>query len=94
MFDSFITGHWFSTAAKNVWSDVQTLQAWLTVEAALAEAQSLLGMIPAQAAYTIRQCADARRFDTAHLSEQIAFAQHPLVPVLHQFEQLLSLIHI
>ena len=88
MFDSFITGHWFSTAARNVWNDSQTLQAWLSVEAALAQAQARLGMIPAQAAHTIRQCADARRFDMARLSEQIAFAQHPLVPVLHQFEQL------
>src|SRR3982751_4779106 len=42
MFESFITGHWFSTEAKRIWSDVATLQAWLSVEAALASAQAEL----------------------------------------------------
>lgn len=32
MFESFITQHWFSSKAKEIWSDVATLQAWLDVE--------------------------------------------------------------
>ena len=88
MFESFITGHWFSAEAKRIWSDVATLQAWLTVEAALASAQAELGVIPAQAATTIAQKADARLFNLERLSRDIAFAQHPLVPVLYQFEEL------
>lgn len=88
MFESFITGHWFSREAKLVWSDVATLQAWLDVEAALARAQAELGVIPADAAKTIAEKADARLFDVQRLSDDIAFAQHPLVPVLRQFEQL------
>ena len=88
MFESFITGHWFSADAKRIWSDVASLQAWLTVEAALARAQAELGVIPADAALTIAERADARLFDLPRLAEDIAFAQHPLVPVLHQFEQL------
>src|SRR3990167_6115501 len=70
MFESFITGHWFSAPAKAIWSDSATLQAWLDVEAALAHAQAGLAVIPAEAA------------------KAIAFAQHPLVPVLHRFEEL------
>ncbi|UUZ69080.1 adenylosuccinate lyase family protein [Polaromonas sp. P2-4] len=88
MFESFITGHWFSSEAKRIWSDVATLQAWLAVEAALARAQAELGIIPADAARTIAEKADARLFDLERLSGDIAFAQHPLVPVLHQFEEL------
>ena len=88
MFESFVTGHWFSNEAKQIWSDVATLQAWLTVEAALARAQAELGIIPADAARTITDKADARLFDLERLSADIAFAQHPLVPVLHQFEKL------
>ncbi len=88
MFESFVTRHWFSEGAKQIWSDFATLQAWLDVEAALARAQSELGVIPAEAARTIAEQADASQFDLARLSQDIAFAQHPLTPVLHQFEAL------
>ena len=87
MFESFITGHWFSPEAKQLWSDEATLQGWLTVEAALARVQAALGLIPADAARTITEQARAARFDTARLAEAIAFAQHPLVPVLQQLQQ-------
>lgn len=88
MFESFVTGHWFNDDAKRIWSDAATLQAWLTVEAALARAQAELGVIPAGAARTITERADARLFDVQRLAHDIAFSQHPLVPVLHQFEAL------
>ncbi len=88
MFESFVTGHWFGHEAKRIWSDVATLQAWLDVEPALARVQAELGVIPAEAARTIAAKADARLFDLTRLARDIAFAQHPLVPVLHQFEEL------
>ncbi|MBL8326005.1 MAG: adenylosuccinate lyase family protein [Rubrivivax sp.] len=88
MFESFVTGHWFSGAAKQLWSDEATLQAWLDVEAALALVQADLGLVPVEAARVIAAKADARLFDLPRLAEAIAFAQHPLVPVLHQFEAL------
>lgn len=87
MFESFITGHWFSAEAKRLWSDEATLQSWLVVEAALARAQAQLGLIPADAAEVISRHAQAAGFDTARLSQDIAFAQHPLVPVLQQLQQ-------
>lgn len=88
MFESFVTGHWFSAETKRIWSDVSTLQYWLKVEAALAQAQADLQVIPATAALTIASKADARLFDMGRLAQDIAHAQHPLVPVLHQFEAL------
>ncbi|ROZ79792.1 adenylosuccinate lyase family protein [Ramlibacter sp. WS9] len=88
MFNSFVTRYWFSSEARSLWSDSSTLQAWLDVEAALASAQAEIGLIPADAAATIASKADAKFFDTEALAHEIAFAQHPLVPVLHRFESL------
>jgi len=87
MFDSFITRYWFSYEAKEIWSDIQTLQAWLDVEAALADAQARLGVIPADVAPVIREACRHERFDTERLSREIAHAQHPFVPVLRQLEE-------
>ena len=87
-FESFITGHWFSAEAKCLWSDQATLQAWLTVEASLAQVQAELGVVPESAAQQIAACAKAELFDTERLARDIAFAQHPLVPVLRQYEAL------
>lgn len=87
MFDSFITRHWFSQEAKEIWSDLQTLQAWLNVEAALAQAQGHLGVIPADVVPAISEASRHERFDTERLSRDIAHAQHPFVPVLRQMEE-------
>jgi adenylosuccinate lyase/3-carboxy-cis,cis-muconate cycloisomerase len=88
MFESFVTRGWFSAEARALWSDRATLQAWLDVEAALASAQAGLGLIPAAAAERIGTQARAEHFDLDPLAEAIAFAQHPLVPVLHRLEAL------
>ncbi|MEJ8851294.1 adenylosuccinate lyase family protein [Variovorax rhizosphaerae] len=88
MFESFVTRHWFNSEAKEAWSDVATLQAWLDVEVALANAQAEVGLVPLEAARRIEAKADAGLFDLERLSSDIAFAQHPFVPVLHQFEAL------
>ncbi len=88
MFESFFTRHWFNSDAKAVWDDAATLQAWLTVEAVLARAQAELGIIPSDAAQTIAAKANTDAFDLERLSTDIAFAQHPFVPVLRQYEAL------
>ena len=88
MFDSFVTRHWFNREAGRIWNDTATLQAWLDVEAALARAQAELGISPGDAADTIAAQARAEAFDLDRLSEDIAFAQHPFVPVLRQYEAL------
>lgn len=87
MFTSFITRHWFSPTAIAIWSDDATLQAWLDVEAALARAQAELQVIPQDAADRIAACCRAEGFDHERLSREIAFAQHPFVPVLKQLEE-------
>lgn len=88
MFDSFITRHWFSAEARDIWSDRATLQAWLDVEAALAMAESELGLVPPECAEVIVAKADAALFDLDKLASDIGFAQHPFVPVLKQYQEL------
>jgi adenylosuccinate lyase/3-carboxy-cis,cis-muconate cycloisomerase len=88
MFGSCITGHWFSARAKAFWSDRATLQAWLDVEKALAEAQADLGMIPRAAAETIAAKADSTLFDLNRMSADIRRTLHPFVPMLRQFEEI------
>jgi adenylosuccinate lyase/3-carboxy-cis,cis-muconate cycloisomerase len=87
-FDSFVTRHWYNAEARAIWSDAATLQAWLDVEVALASAEAELGLIPEDAAQIIRARADGTVFDLERLSREIAFAQHPFVPALRQFEEL------
>jgi 3-carboxy-cis,cis-muconate cycloisomerase len=87
-FDSFITRGWFDAGAMAVWDERATLQAWLDVEAALAEAEADLGLVPADSARIIAAEARADRFDLDRLSADISHAQHPFIPVLKQFEEL------
>jgi 3-carboxy-cis,cis-muconate cycloisomerase len=88
MFDSFITRGWFAPDVVAIWRDTATLQSWLDVEAALAQAEAGLGLVPADCAATIAARARAELFDLAGLNAAINHAQHPFVPVLKQFEAL------
>lgn len=82
---SFAQSYILDPRAKVVWSDESTLQRWLDVEAALARAQCEIGIVPPEAASRIEECARVELFDLAALSRAIAVAQHPLMPVLHDF---------
>ena len=69
-FDSFYFRDRFGTAAmRAIWEDRATLQRWLDVEAALAEAEAELGVIPAAAAGEI---AGAARIDQLDLQSMKA----------------------
>lgn len=57
-------------------------QAWLDVEAALARAQGSLGLIPAEAAERITECAKIEDFDTDEIAARSAETRHPLVPLI------------
>lgn len=61
------------------------LQRWLDVEVALAEAQASLGLIPADAAATIKAHADIGRMDIPTILSGIAEVRHPLIPLLREF---------
>lgn len=85
---SFAQSYVFNPGVREIWSDCATLQRWLDVEVALAEAQASVGLIPVSAVQRIRECANVKYFDIEALSKAIAFAQHPLTPVLKELAKL------
>lgn len=75
----------FGTAQmRALFSGNSTLQAWLDVESALAQAQAEVGEIPQTAAERIADEAKADRFDLRKLAAQILVTGHPLVPLVRE----------
>jgi adenylosuccinate lyase len=58
------------------------VQSWLDAEAALAQAQADLGIVPAAAAARITSAADADGWDLDKIATEVERTAHPLVPVI------------
>jgi len=81
--DSDVYGGLFATAAmRAALSDRARFQRMLDVEAALARAQTRLGLIPAGAAKEITAKADIARFDLDLLRQGTELAGYPIVPLV------------
>src|SRR5215470_10671025 len=65
-------------------------QAWLDVEAALAEAQAELGIIPAAAAAAIANAARLELLDRARIDEGLARTGHPIVPLVWELSRIVA----
>jgi adenylosuccinate lyase len=67
---------------REIFDSRQLLQGWLDVWAALAEAEADAGMIPADAAATIRAAAKAENFDLEKIGDGIEDGRHILMPAI------------
>ena len=67
---------------RALFTEAARFQSWLDVEAALAEAQAELGIIPARAAREIVTKAHLKYLDLAEVRAGLAKTGHPLVPVV------------
>jgi len=67
---------------RALFTEAARFQSWLDVEAALAEAQAELGIIPAKAAREIVAKAHLKYLDLAEVRAGLAKTGHPLVPVV------------
>ena len=65
-------------------------QAWLDVEAALAEAQAELGVIPAEAAQAIAAKAHYNLLDRARIDEGFARTGHTIVPLVWELSRVVG----
>ena len=75
--DSAIFGHlWTTPEASALFTDEGRTQAWLQILAALAQAQADVGLIPAEAAKTIRAHADVSLIDLDLVAEQTRATGH------------------
>ncbi len=74
-------------AMRAVWDDHSLLQKWLDYEAALARAESEIGLIPAEAAAEITRKARAELMDTDAIKRGVDKTVHPLVALIWQLSQ-------
>ncbi len=83
--DFQLFGDQFSTPEmRAVFDERAMLQRWLDVEAALAEAQAALGLIPPAAAHAITAAARVESLDLEAIKRDLAVTAHPIVPLVRE----------
>lgn len=86
--DSALFGDAYSTAEmRAIFSDVSWVQRCLDVEAALAQTEAALDVIPAAAAEEITRRAQAENIDLAELRREILAVGHRIVPLVRLFQK-------
>jgi adenylosuccinate lyase len=83
LIDSPLLGDRVSTPEMRAIFEAQSqYQSWLDVEAALAEAQAEIGMVPAEAARAIREAARIELLDLEAVKEHGRVTGHPLLGII------------
>jgi adenylosuccinate lyase len=91
VFDSFYFKDRFGSAAmRALWDDRATLQRWLDVEAALAEVEAGLGLVPKSAAREISRRARIEDLDLRALKRGFDRTWNPVVPLVDALRTRLS----
>ncbi len=85
--DDFVGDFFADPRQRRIFSGRARLQSWLDVEAALAQTQADLGLIPAPAAARIACCCDASAYDLAALADEASALQHPIVAAVRALER-------
>ena len=73
---------------RDLFSEDRIWQSWLDVEAALAQAQADLDVIPSEAAEEITRKAHLELLDRAAVEEGLARTGHPLVPLIWELDRI------
>ncbi|KAF9003338.1 L-Aspartase-like protein [Cyathus striatus] len=91
--DSVIFRNIFSTtAASSVWSDETRTKYYLRFEAALADVQAHLGIIPTKAAITIKEKCCFDLIDMQELAKETERIGYPVLPVVKQLVKLVNIV--
>ena len=86
--NSKIWGEMFGTREMHdIFSDEITVQLYLDVEAALARAQSKLGIIPKEAGEKITHAANVKIIDWEILKKRTEVVGYPILPVVEQLSK-------
>lgn len=86
--DYLLLGNNFGTAEmRDIWSETHRLEKQIEVEVALAVTEGEMQIIPAAAAHTIAECADASKLDLAVLARDGLRLKHSLMPTLNALQQ-------
>ena len=73
---------------RALFGEASRIQAWLDVEAALAQAQAELGVIPTRAADEIASKAKFENLNMDNIREGLARTGHPLVPMVWELDRI------
>ncbi len=79
---SLFSPGWSGSAVAHTTTDEAFLQAMLDVEAALAETQASLGVIPSLHAAAVRACAVVSRFCSVDLADRALDGGNPVIPLV------------
>src|SRR5438477_10895789 len=83
--DSTVFRHIFSSEPmRQVFSDEKRVQCYLDIEAALAQVQARLGLIPERAANEITAKCTLEIIDMAELKSKTELIGYPVLPVVQQ----------
>lgn len=83
-FDSFyLKDRYGSAAMRAIWSDRAMVQAWLDCEAALALAESDVGIVPRTAARAIARAARVRNINLAAMRAEFDQTWNPVLPLVN-----------
>lgn len=72
---------------RALFTEASRFQAWLDVEAALAQAQAELGVIPQAAADEITRKAKLELLDINAIHQGLAVTGHPIVPLVWELDR-------
>ncbi|HXV61082.1 MAG TPA: adenylosuccinate lyase family protein [Vicinamibacteria bacterium] len=91
VFDSFYFKDRFGTERmREIWADRATHQRWLDVEAALAEAEAEVGVIPKNVAREISRRAKIENLDLAAMKVEFDRSWNPVVPLVNALRKAVS----
>ena len=79
------SGSWGTDEGRKIFSEEQMIDRWLKIEAALAEAEAEMGIIPGWAAREISAKASVERIDLNLARAEQQKTRHSLVPVIRAF---------
>jgi adenylosuccinate lyase len=86
--ESVLYRDFFSTAKmREIWDDCSIIQNWLDTEAALAESQAEMGIIPVEIANEIVKKAKVENLDLDAIRAEVNRIGHSLVPTLREFQR-------
>jgi len=83
--DSILFRDAFGTAEmRAIFSDHALIQRYIDVEVALAKAEAVVGVIPAEAADIIASRSSIEKIDFDHMREETDIVGYPILPLVHQ----------
>ncbi len=80
-------GSWGTEEGRTIFSEEQMIDRWLKIEAALAEVEASMGIIPESAAKEIISCASVKNISLEMVRAEHLKTRHTLVPVIRALER-------